>query len=155
MALTPEEFAIKLNTAISVLNNKMPNIVDDIAMNQKQLMRTRVTQEGMNVDASGNEVAFPDYTKYYGRKKAEVSSTPNRLVLSGDMLRGLTIVKREFVNGKYTTTLGGSNPDSENRLRWNDERYKNILKPSIKEEQIMMDAFVFDISKVLIDALGK
>ncbi len=116
----------------------------------------RVTQEGLNVNASGAEVAFPDYSTGYEKKKEKQGAgTPNRLLLTGDMLRKLTIVKREFANGKYTATLGGSDTFAQQKLSYNAEIYGDILKPSTKEEQIIQDAFTDSIIDILNDVLGK
>jgi hypothetical protein len=155
--MTPDEFKARLDKAIGVIHKKLPDLIDENALNQKALFRARVTQEGLNVDTSGTEVAFPDYSAGYKKKKAKVQgeSTPNRLLLSGDMLRKLNISKRELQEGKYTVTLGGTDAFSQQKLNYNGEHYGDILKPSNKEVEIMQDAFIDSIVDILNEVLGK
>lgn len=157
MALTPEEFKQKMDKALDALNEKLPNLVDEKALNQKALMRARVTQEGLNVDASGNEVAFPDYSEGYEkrRQKKGLNVTPNRLVFTGDMLRKLNIIKREIQKGKYTVTLGGTDRFAQDKINHNSEQYGDILRVSLAEEKIMMDAYLQDVADIVNEELGK
>lgn len=153
MAITPEELSKRLDKAISEVNKQLPNIVDTIALDQKALLRNRVTQKGLNVDSTGNEIEFPSYSDGYKKLKAKKQgeSTPNRLLLSGQMLRSLDIVKRAFVNGIYSVTLGGTNQDAKDKLEWNDERYGNILKPSNEETKILNQAFGEQVINIIIE----
>jgi hypothetical protein len=155
MAITPEELSKRLDKAIQEVNKQLPNIVDALALDQKQLFRARVTQKGLNVDSSGNEVEFPSYSDGYKKFKAKKqgSSTPNRLVLSGAMLRDYNIIKRSFVNGIYVVTLGGTNQDSQDKLNWNEERYGDILKPSNEETKELNRIFGEEVINVIIEQL--
>jgi hypothetical protein len=156
MALTPEEFKQKMDKALDALNTALPNLIDERALNQKALMRARVTQEGLNVDASGNEVAFPDYSARYEKRRIKkgLNVTPNRLVFTGDMLRKLNITKREIQNGKYTVTLGGTDQFAQNKINYNSEHYGDVLRVSKAEEKIMMDAYLQDVADIVNEELG-
>lgn len=156
MAITPEELERRLNKAISEVKEKLPNIVDTLALDQKQLFRARVTQKGLNVDSGGNEVEFPSYSKGYAKLKAKKQgdSTPNRLLLSGEMLRNYDIIKRALVNGIYVVTLGGTNQDAKDKLEWNENRYGDILKPSNEEKDLMNKVFGEEIINIVIENIG-
>jgi hypothetical protein len=155
--MTPEEFSAKVGKAVQRVQKELPDIIDQNALNQKALIRDRVTQKGLNVDASGEETTFPSYSEPYKKRKDKLqgSGTPNRLVLTGDMLRKLNIVGRQISDGKYTAVLGGSDAFSQRKLEYNEDEYHNILKPSNKEAQIMQDAYVDSVMKIINDELGR
>lgn len=154
--MTPEEFSNRVNMAIKAVQKRLPDIIDGNALNQKALIRDRLTQKGLNVDDSGEETTFPDYSKAYEkrREKKGLNVSPNRLVFTGDMLRGLNIVGRQMAEGKYTTVLGGSDSSSQEKLEYNNERYHNILKPSNEEVKIMQDAYVDSVMQIINRELG-
>lgn len=154
--MTPQELEIRLNKAISEVKKKLPDIVDSIALDQKQLFRARVTQRGLNVDSTGNEVEFPSYSKGYARLKAKKQgeSTPNRLVLTGEMLRNYDIIKRALVNGIYVVTLGGTNQDAKDKLEWNENHYGDILRPSNDEKDLMSKVFGEEVINIVIKTIG-
>lgn len=156
MAITPEELSKRLDKAISEVNKQLPNIVDTIALDQKALLRNRVTQKGLNVDSTGNEIEFPSYSDGYKKLKAKKQgeSTPNRLLLSGQMLRSLDIVKRAFVNGIYSVTLGGTNQDAKDKLEWNENHYGDILRPSNDEKDLMSKVFGEEVINIVIKTIG-
>lgn len=154
--MTPQELEIRLNKAISEVKKRLPDIVDSIALDQKQLFRARVTQRGLNVDSTGNEVEFPSYSKGYARLKAKKQgeSTPNRLVLTGEMLRNYDIIKRALVNGIYVVTLGGTNQDAKDKLEWNENHYGDILRPSNDEKDLMSKVFGEEVINIVIKTIG-
>lgn len=153
MAITPEEYQKRIDKALQALHKKLPDIIDSKALNQKQVFRERVTQRGQNVNSSGSEVAFPDYSKYYGRKKDETHVTPDRLLMTGDMLRKLTIVRRDSSNGRYTATLGGSDQFAQDKLNYNGEKFGDILKPSNEEVVLLEQSYLEDIADVINEVL--
>lgn len=154
--MTPQELEIRLNKAISEVKKRLPDIVDSVALDQKQLFRARVTQRGLNVDSTGNEVEFPSYSKGYARLKAKKQgeSTPNRLVLTGEMLRNYDIIKRALVNGIYVVTLGGTNQDAKDKLEWNENHYGDILRPSNDEKDLMSKVFGEEVINIVIKTIG-
>lgn len=158
MAITPEELERRLNKAISEVKKRLPDVVDTLALDQKQLFRDRVTQKGLNVDSGGNEVEFPSYSDSYKKsklfKKYKDGGTPNRLVLTGDMLKNYDIIKRALVNGIYVVTLGGTNQDAKDKLEWNENRYGDILKPSNDEKDLMNKVFGEEIINIVIENIG-
>jgi len=154
MAITPEELGRRLDKAISEVNKKLPDIVDDLALNQKALFRERVTQKGLNVDSTGSEVEFPAYSKGYAKIKAKQdASTPNRLLFTGRMLAEYDIIKRALVNGIYVVTLGGTTQDARDKLEWNEAQYGDILKPSNNEVEILNQAFGEQVINIIINNL--
>lgn len=157
MALTPEEFKQKMDSVLDDLNAKLPGLIDDRALNQKALMRARVTQDGLNVDASGNEVAFPDYSSGYEKRRENkgLNVTPNRLLFTGDMLRKLNIVKRDIQKGKYTVTIGGTDAFAQNKINYNSQQYGDVLRVSTSEEKIMMDTYLQDVADIVNEGLEK
>lgn len=151
MAQTPEEFNQSVQRAISALNEKLPDLIDAQALDQIALFKNRVIQKGLNVDESGNEVAFPDYSEGYKKKREKkgLTASPNRLVFTGQMLRSLVIVGRVFQKGKYTTIVGGSNNEAQDKLQYNSDLYGDILQPSKAEEKIIQKAYFTNVVNII------
>lgn len=150
-----DTFNKKLSEAINAIGEALPKIIDERANNAIALIKNRFIQQGLEVDESGNEVAFPAYSESYRKRKEKRygPQTANRLVLTGDMLRKLQIVNRQASKNIYTASVGGSDQLSEEKLGYNSERYGDVLKLSNEEIKTLQDAATEDIVEIFKNAL--
>lgn len=153
--MTVTEFQNKLDFAITETNNHLPAIIDGKSLNAISFMKNRFIQEGTRADESGNEVAFPPYSDGYKKFKDKKSAgTPNRLVLTGAMLRSLKIVDRKQSGTVYASVIGGGDSLSEEKLEWNTERYGAILSLTTNEIDILTELTEEEIVQIFKTALG-
>jgi len=150
-----QEFNKRLDIALETIVNELPVMIDERALNSIEFIKERFIQRGTEVGSGGEEVAFPAYSPKYAKYKEERfgASTPNRIVLTGETLRGLKIINRQTDGANYAVTVGGDTKISEERLEWNSTRYGDLLRLTTNEEETITDLVEADILDILLKAL--
>jgi hypothetical protein len=151
-----DDFSSYINDALEKTLADLPEILDQKVLDAKAIIRNRFTQKGLMAGESGDEVSFPAYSDGYEKykKRRYNPSTPNKLLLTGDMWRKINIIDRIKSDKNYTVVLGGSDAFSQDKIDWNSERYTDIFKVTKNEQQIITDVTSEEIINRFIEHIG-
>lgn len=153
--ITFDEFGNKLKSVEHTIIDALPTIIDEKALNTIALLKNRFIQQGLIADESGNETSFPAYSTAYQKKKDKKSAgTPNRLVLTGDMLRKLKITDRKTQGSVYSVVIGGGDKFAEDKLEYNSDHYGNVLNLSKTEIELIEKSATEDLLQILNGAIS-
>lgn len=71
------------------------------------------------------------------------------LTFTGAMFRALAIKSQGVVGGKYQVVIGGTNPDSQDRINWNSDDYGDILDLSKQEREEIKETYHDEIARII------
>lgn len=130
--MTPEETAKALNELAKSIAEETPDMVQESALTAKALIQERIQELGED----SNEVSLNPYSESYKkiRQKRGFEVGHVNLTFTGQMWRGTRIISEGATSNGYEVIIGGSDPDSKNKLGFNSEHYGDVLRLAKKEE---------------------
>lgn len=150
-ALDIDQFVKQLEGLFVEVSREFPNIIQQTTLEAKALLRNRIQNQGLNDE----EVAFPAYSERYKQYKEKAGKYTGKtdLTFTGRMLGNLKIVETGHGPEGHFATLGADASDNADKLKWNEQRYKNILGLTKKEEGMLADS-IDDAIQQIIDKKG-
>lgn len=121
------------------------------ALDLNALIQRRIVGTGMNAD----DVQLGEYTSEGYIKKREKAGRQVEYVdltftRGGAGMFGSTgLIAQEYSNGRGRATIGGKDEFAQNKIDWNSERYKDILRASEKEKKIVEQGFELFIDDLI------
>lgn len=98
--------------------------------------RSRNAGGEAKVRAAGKKKKPISYKEF--RAINNLNTTPKNFEFTGSMWRGFGVLQARRTPTGATVTIGGRNPDSENKIGWNTEQEgESIIKPSKQEIAIV------------------
>lgn len=91
---------------------------------------------------------FLSYKKW--REENGLQTDHVDLTFTGDMFRNLGIVKTGLTSKDvYVVEVGGKTEDSQDKIDWNSDRYKDILRLSKDEEKLLSKVADEEITRII------
>jgi len=152
MGLSLEDSIQRIDNLILTLEAQIPRIATEISLGVKANIQDRFQESGK--DATGKLLPpySEPYAKYRDKNKLQteyVDLTFSRGGIGMWSKTGLTGVTK---GKKFLVSIGGQDGETKDKLRWNSERYGDILRPSKSERNEAIEIFSFRLEKIVKDA---
>lgn len=169
--MTIDEAIESVDRLLSVLDNELLKITEEIAINATTLIIHRIQTDGIGKQYSSKKV--PAYlflldenrldtqqTVNAIRKIAEAEDPEDRfanwadvreahgnqisfvdLTFTGRMFQNIGVITTEKVGNQYQTTVAGFDEETRKKMKWNAERYGQFFSSSESEIKMLQGLF--------------
>jgi len=141
------EFNNYMKSVISLIVNDMLNVSLASGNETATVLSERIIDTGKKGDGKRIGTYAPS-TKKRKKKKGDESSFVN-LTDTKYMWEHFEVIENVKSGKIINTVIGGTDQDTNDRLQWNTDRYKDFLGLTKKEEKILAAAFDAELQIVL------
>ncbi len=152
---TPDTYIKKLKKLRTSIEQGLPALMAQQAMDAKALVQSRIQEKGLNSEEEQLGIytseAYKKQRQKRGRQVAYVDLTNTR---GGAGMFGSTgLVEQSFENGIAKVVVAGRDAFTQNKLEWNSDRYGDVLQLTAGEKELIAES-VGEFLNDLIEEIG-